>query len=191
MNIYDISKEIFSLKAYPGDPEPGKENWFSMERGDPCNVTKLYMGSHSGTHIDAPRHFMKNGKDAATVPLEKCMGYCQVVHYNGKIGNDFWMRRLENGVDKLLIRGDVLIDMDAAENMVRYHLNLIGVENATVGDQTCQKQVHEILLGNEIVILENLQLAEVEEGKYFLAAQPLKMREVDGSPVRAVLLKGL
>lgn len=188
MIIYDISKELFSAKVYPGDPVPSKESWLSMERGDICNLTKLSLGSHSGTHMDAPKHFIPNGKTAADVSLKKCVGNCQVVWHNGKIESDFWSERLEKGIDKILIRGNVIIDVKAAEAMVKYGINLIGVEAPTVGDKLCQEQVHRILLGNEIVILENLQLENISEGRYFLAAQPLKIQGIDGSPVRAILI---
>ena len=59
--FYDITKELFSTAVYPGDPVPQKEPFYSMEKGDPCNLTVLSMGSHTGTHMDAPRHFVKDG----------------------------------------------------------------------------------------------------------------------------------
>lgn len=188
MVIYDITKELFSTIAYPGDPVPAKKKWLSIEQDDVCNLTAINLGSHSGTHMDAPKHFIADGKDVAEVSLEKCIGNCQVVHYNGKITDEFLTETLEAGIDKLLVRGNVVLDKESAESIIRYGLCLIGVEASTVGDKANQEHVHKILLGNEVVILENLQLDNVREGKYFLAAQPLKMQDVDGSPVRAVLI---
>ena len=189
MVVFDITKELFSTKVYPGDPIPGRESWLSIENGDLCNLTSLHLGSHSGTHVDAPRHFIENGKSVAEISLEKCVGPCQVVFHNGRIEGAFWKDKFKNKTDKLLIQGNVELDVQAAEYIVACGISLIGVETPTVGDASCQQYVHKILLGHEVVILENLQLNGVLEGEYFLAAQPLKMQGVDGSPVRALLIK--
>ena len=188
MVIYDISKELFSTTVYPGDPVPTSKSWFALERGDVCNLTSICLGSHSGTHIDAPKHFMAHGKDVAEVSLQKCVGDCQVVYCNGEITEEFIKNTLEDGIDKILFRGDVVLGIKAADSIVKRGINLVGVEASTVGDKQSQVLVHQKLLNNEIVILENLQLDHVPEGKYFLAAQPLKMQGVDGSPVRAILI---
>ena len=188
MIIYDITKELFSTKVYPGDPVPSKKEWFSIEKGDSCNLTSLSLGSHSGTHLDAPRHFIANGKDVADISLEKCVGNCRVISYSGRFQSDFWNKDVIKKTKKLLIRGNVVLDQKAAENIVRCGIDLIGVEASTVGDAASQEQVHKVLLENEVVILENLQLNDIEDGEYFLVAQPLKMQGCDGSPVRAVLL---
>lgn len=188
MVIYDISKELFSTTVYPGDPVPTSESWFSLERGDVCNLTSICLGSHSGTHIDAPKHFIAHGKDVAEVPLQKFIGDCQVVYCDGEITEEIIKNALKDGIDKLLFRGNVVLGIEAADSIVERGINLVGVEASTVGDKLSQVQVHQKLLDNEIVILENLQLDHVPEGKYFLAAQPLKMQGVDGSPVRAVLI---
>lgn len=188
MVIFDITKELFSTTVYPGDPVPTSKDWFALEKGDVCNLTSICLGSHSGTHIDAPKHFIANGKDVAEISLQRCIGYCQVLYYDGKITKEFLENSLEDGVDKLLLHGNVVLDEVAADSIVQRGISLIGVEMSTVGDKSSQIPVHQKLLKNEVVILENLQLDHVPEGKYFLAAQPLKMRGVDGSPVRAVLI---
>lgn len=189
MIIYDITRELFSTIIYPGDPIPDKKKWMSIEDGDVCNLTSLSLGSHSGTHIDAPKHFILGGKDVAEISLEKCVGFCQVINYSGKISIDLWNEHLKKGIDKILLRGNVIIDEQVASNIVKCGINLIGVEASTIGDQICREQVHRKLLENEVVILENLQLEKVQEGEYFLVAQPLKMQGVDGSPVRALLIE--
>lgn len=188
MTIYDITKELFSTETYPGDPVPAKSSWLSMSKGDKCNLTSLSLGSHSGTHIDAPKHFIANGKDVSEVSLEYCIGSCQVIHYDGRIKQQFWSEYSFQGIERILFQGQVMIDETAAENIVRHGIKLIGVETPTVGDKSCQENVHKILLEKEIVILENLQLNNISEGRYFLLAQPLKMQGSDGSPVRALLI---
>ncbi len=188
MIIYDITQELFSTTIYPGDPIPTKKSWLSIENGDICNLTILSLGSHSGTHIDAPKHFIAEGKDVAELSLDKCIGYCEVIYCNGRITSEFLAKTLEEGTDKILLRGNVILDEEFAKSIVKCKINLIGVEMPTVGDEVSQKQVHKILLENEVVILENLNLDKIPEGKYFLVAQPLKMDDVDGSPVRALLI---
>ena len=189
MVIHDISKEIFSTEIYPGDPIPSKKIWFAIESGNVCNLTRVCLGNHSGTHIDAPKHFLSNGKGVSEIDLDRCIGKCQLVCHAGKIEAGFWENVWKKGMDKILFRGNVQLDVNAAENIVKYGVKLIGVESSTVGDEVCQQQVHKILLKEEVVILENLRLNEIQEGEYFLAAQPLKMQDLDGSPVRAILVE--
>lgn len=95
---------------------------------------------------------------------------------------------LEDGTEKLLLKGEILLTPQAAQVMADKKIHLIGVESQTVGEGDGQTLVHQILLGAEIVILEGLVLKEAKPGKYFLAAQPLKWEDVDGSPVRPVLI---
>ena len=165
MKIYDISKELFSSSVYPGDPAPEKELFYSTKEGDVCNLTRLTLGSHNGTHLDAPRHFFQE-----------------------KHGADQIRKLLEPDTRKLLIKGEILLTPEAAQVMAERKLDLIGVEGQTVGEGETQISIHRILLEAEVVILEGILLEEVTPGYYFLAAQPLKMEGLDGSPVRPVLL---
>ena len=98
-------------------------------------------------------------------------------------------RMLADGTKKLLVKGDILLTPEAAAVCARAELDLIGVEDQTVGDSETQKEIHRILLGAEIVIVEGLVLKEVPQGEYFLAAEPMKMADLDGSPVRPVLIE--
>ena len=74
MKIYDISQEVFSCRIYPGDPAPAKTALSSMGNGDLYNLTAFSMCAHNGTHVDAPRHFLKNGKAVDAIALEACVG---------------------------------------------------------------------------------------------------------------------
>ena len=76
MKIYDISKELFSTTVFPGDPVPAKRPVHQLEKGDHCNLTELTLGSHSGTHFDAPCHFVLGGKTIDQVDLNRCVGPC-------------------------------------------------------------------------------------------------------------------
>lgn len=188
--IFDISQEIFSAEIYPGDPIPGKEEVLSLnnEKPDICQLTRLIIGSHTGTHLDAPAHFYKNGKDTMQLELEKCIGECKVVSAEGRIEEKEILEWTEDGTKKLLIKGKADFDSLNAEYMVKCGIHCIGVERSTVGSGEEQEKVHKILLGAEVVIIEGLRMDQVIEGKYFLSALPLKMQGVDGSPVRAVLI---
>lgn len=187
--IYDIGKELFSTPVYPGDPAPKKTPFLEIEKGDDCNLTVITMGSHNGTHLDAPKHFCRGKGGVDTIPLKKCVGECKVVKFSGELTKEKMEALLADGTKKLLIKGDILLTPEAAEVMAERKLDLIGVEDQTVGAGEGQKTVHRTLLGAEVVILEGLVLTEVEPGSYFLAAQPLKLEGLDGSPVRPILIK--
>lgn len=186
---YDIARELFSSPVYPGDPVPAKEPFKSIEQGDSCNLTHLTFGSHCSTHMDAPKHFVPDGADISQIPLSKVMGMCKVVEADGAISQEQTREWLSDGTRKLLIKGDILITPEAAEVMADEELELIGVEGQTVGADGTQQVIHCTLLKAEVVILEGLDLSQPKPGVYFLAAQPLKMDGLDGSPVRPVLMK--
>lgn len=194
MNLYDITQELFAASVFPGDPGPQKETLFNIDSGDLCNLTILSMSSHAGTHMDAPRHFYATGKDICQIPLSKCIGECKVILAPTQSGK--WMltagdvkKLLADGTKKLLIKGEIEITEEAAKEMVNCGLELIGVEGQTVGPENAPARVHYILLKADIVILEGLQMSGISVGHYMLAAQPLKMEGLDGSPVRAILME--
>lgn len=187
--IYDITKELFGAEVYPGDPVPEIKKVLSLDKAQPdvCQLSKITMGSHSGTHLDAPAHFYTGGTDVSEIPLEKCMGKCRVVSCNGVVKKeqiDYWVKE---GIDKVLIHGNVVINAESAEYMVSKKINCLGVEMSTVACGDAQIPVHKILLGAEMVVIEGLILDQVPDGIYFLSAVPLKMQDADGSPVRAVV----
>lgn len=187
--IYDITKELFSVEVYPGDPKPEKKSWYSIVNGDACNLTEMKIGSHTGTHIDAPSHFVLNGKGVSEISLDKLVGRCQVIEWNGVIDDTFFGKKYNPEIKKVLLKGDVKIDIEAAKKITKLGFDLIGVEASTVGAPDKQKEVHRILLENEVVILENIDLSQINEGKFLLSALPLKMNGIDGSPVRAILME--
>lgn len=189
IKIYDIGKELFSTPVYPGDPAPQKTPFLEIEKGDVCNLTVITMGSHNGTHLDAPKHFCKGKGGVDTIPLKKCVGECKVAELSGKVTGEKMEELLEDGTKRLLIKGEILLTPESAKVMAERNLDLIGVEDQTVGEGEGQKIIHRTLLGAEVVILEGLVLTEVKPGSYFLAAQPLKWEGLDGSPVRPILLE--
>lgn len=185
--IYDITQELFSGKVFPGDPAPSYERVLSINNGDKCNLTTLNMCAHNATHMDAPSHFVADGKTIDQVELEKCIGPATVVEINGKITpNDIRSLGLKK-VTRVLFKGNGILSPEAAQELVNQGIKLVGTEKQTVGSENDSAEVHMILLNNEIVILEGVILREVPEGNYYLFAAPLKLGGLDGSPCRAVL----
>lgn len=184
MKIYDITKEMFAAEVFPGDPEPSHAPHYTIEKNG-CNVTVLSLGSHNGTHMDAPTHFLKDARTIDQVDLDKCLGPCQVVKASGTLDGPWVEAALAGGVKRLLIGGPVEITREAAEKMAELGLDFLGIEAMSVGSG----EVHRALLGGEIAILEACVLGDVPEGAYFLASLPLKLGALDGSPVRAVLME--
>lgn len=188
--IFDISQEIFSSEVYPGDPIPDKKEILSLKKSGPdkCQLSELILGSHTGTHIDAPCHFLADGKDIEQVELDKCMGKCLVI-ISEEIGHETVEQWEKRGVHRILLKNGKKLNAREAQYLVKSGCVCVGVECSTVGIDAQNEEVHKILLSNEIVIIEGLRMEHVPEGEYFLSALPLKMKDLDGSPIRAVLWK--
>lgn len=191
MKFYDITRELFSSKVYPGDPVPEFERILEVKKGDACNLTYLKMCAHNGTHMDAPRHFLDEGKSIEELPLDQVMGSCAVLEYNGELDGVTAADIIEGKGKKLLFKGSTVFTEEAAKAFVQAGVELVGVESQTVGPEDAPAAVHQILLGAGMAILEGVCLEEVEPGDYFLCAQPLKLRGCDGAPCRAVLIDGI
>lgn len=195
MKIYDISQEIFSCQVYAGDPMPEKRVLCSMEKGDLYNLTAFSMCAHNGTHIDAPFHFIKDGKTVDLIGLDTFVGMAYVAEYNGIVSADDATEILEKAKEqnsesakRILIKGDAEVSSEAAKVFAASNILLLGNESQTVGPENAPMDVHLILLGAGVVLLEGIRLAEVSEGVYFLNAAPLNLSGADGSPCRAVLI---
>lgn len=188
MKIYDLSKELFSASVFPGDPAPEKRPVMEISETCACNLTALSLGSHNGTHMDAPKHFVAGGKDMARVALEKCVGPCKVIVRSGLFTAEDAHRALADGTKRLLIRGEIEITPEGAEALAADGLWFLGVEGMTVGGKTTGVAVHRALLGAEIALLESAVLDGVPAGAYFLSSAPLKMQGLDGSPCRPLLI---
>ena len=195
MKIYDISQEIFGCQVYPGDPTPQKRVLSSMEKGDLYNLTAFSMCAHNGTHIDAPFHFIKNGKTVDSIGLDTFIGMAYVAEHNGIVSADDATEMLEkakkqnsDAAKRILIKGEAEVSAEAAKVFAESNILLLGNESQTVGPENAPMEVHLILLGAGVVLLEGIRLSEVSEGVYFLNAVPLNLSGSDGSPCRAVLI---
>lgn len=192
--IYDISQEVFSCTVFPGDPSPVGKRMLSIEAGDVCNLTELTMCAHNGTHVDAPYHFIDDGKTIDEMPLDAFVGECYVVHHTGNVTGEDAENILTKAsacdADKrILIGGKATVTAEAAKVFAKAKIKLIGNESQTVGPENAPKEVHMILLSEVIVLLEGIVLKEVPEGKYLLSAAPLNLCGCDGAPCRAILIE--
>ena len=197
MKIYDISQEVFSCKVFPGDPAPKKETLLKISEGDKCNLTAFSMCAHNGTHVDAPYHFCREGKNISEVPLERFIGMAYVTEHEGEITADDAITILEKAravdtksVNRILVKGNAVVTLEAAQVFAEAGILLFGNESQTVGPEDAPMQVHLAMLGAEIVLLEGIRLGEVDEGVYFLNAAPIHLGGADGAPCRAILSEG-
>ena len=192
--IIDISQEVLSCKVFPGDPVPTVECIQSIEQGDSCNLTAFSMCSHNGTHVDAPLHFIENDKTIGEVGLDPFVGDCYVACFEGNITAEDAASIIDKAEkakagSRIVIAGKATVTADAARLFARSGIKLIGNESQTVGPEDSPKEVHLILLGAGIVLLEGIVLTGVPEGKYFLSAAPLNLSGCEGAPCRAYLIK--
>ena len=190
MKIYDISQEVFSCAVYPGDPKPEKQQLRSIAEGSPYNLTAFSMCAHNGTHIDAPFHFLADGSTVEQLDLATFVGTCYVARHQADVTAEDARRILEKaaGAERILIAGDITVTSQAAEVFAQAGIRLLGNEGQTVGPADAPMQVHLLLLGKGVALLEGILLAHVPEGRYFLHAAPLKLAGADGAPCRAFLI---
>jgi len=192
--------------VYPGDPEPRIDPVRQLATGDPCNLSLLSMGSHTGTHVDAPYHFLANGPRLGEVPLDRMVGPCLVADLRGRRAVDAAALRevpLEPG-DILVCRTDnsarwgaasfqrdfTFLTRDAADVLVERGVRAVGMDYLSIEEfGSADFPVHHRLLGAGVFVIEGLDLRQVAPGRYYLVCLPLKFPELDGAPARAVLLE--
>ncbi len=206
-NFFDISRRVSNqLLVYPGDPALAMQPTAVIGPDCPCNVMGLgNWSTHTGTHVDVPFHFFADGKSLDDLPLSRFCGAAVVI----EVGDDVVMPAHLGDVKKLSGKNvlfktrnsrdysdvtfndnHVYIGVAAAEALATARVNMVGIDYLSVdrvGDDAFP--AHMALLGNDVLILENCDLAAVSAGEYLLQAYPLRIEKGDGSPVRAVLLK--
>lgn len=195
MKIYDISQPVFSCEVYPGDESPVMRADLRMSDGGDYNLTSFSMCAHNGTHVDAPFHFINDGKTVDKLELERVIGYCYVACADGDILASDAERIIASAKEKsaeaarrILIKGDAVVTAEVATVFASHGVHLIGVESQSVGPADAPAEVHLILLSAEVVLLEGIRLGSVGEGVYFLSAAPLSLENSDGAPTRAILI---
>jgi arylformamidase len=198
--IYDITRPLDpGCIVYPGDIVPG----FAQEDHGNYLVTSIHMSSHSGTHIDAPSHYLEQGAGVDEIPLSHLMGWCIVAdissvkgelspcNLEGKTGKTNKILLKTSFSEQTEFREDYpSLGEEAAEFLVDEGFHCIGTDAPSIEKFNCNGSVHRKLLSAGTVIIEMLDLWRVPEGEYWMIALPLRLRGLDGSPCRALLFEG-
>lgn len=204
MKIYDISAPLHNASpVYPGDPPVLIESALSIEKGNASNVSRLSMSTHSGTHIDAPRHMDSRGVSVDHLCLSILSGRALVVEIGGtkKIGRKELERFPVKGEERLLLKTEnsllwgssgftedfAHLTDDGADYLAGIGIRLVGIDYLSIEAFGGDGAVHRKLLEHGVVILEGLDLDGIKCGVYELICLPLKVREGDGAPARAIL----
>lgn len=195
MKIYDISQEILNCDIYPGDPKPILIFQKETSKGELYNLSEIRMGNHNGTHIDAPLHFINDGKTIADINLNKCVGYCFVINFEDVKDEQATINTLKKlqeinkeASKRLLVKPHCDISKEVAQ-ILSEHIDLIGSQTQSIGPENAPMAVHLELLHHDVVLLEGIRLDEVNEGMYFLSAAPLNIGKAEGAPCRAILIE--
>jgi len=207
MKIFDITVPISpKLPVYPGDPAIGLDQCLSLAKGDPANVTRINIGSHTGTHVDAPYHFIETGQKLDELKLELFTGRTHVLEVTAPVITESVLSEFDF-TDKTRVlfktrnsylwdRGPefvkeyVYIDPRAAELLVKEGIKLVGIDYLSVEKFGSTKfETHLELLKNGVVIIEGLNLREVEPDDYEMICLPLSLAGADGAPARVILRK--
>jgi arylformamidase len=195
---YDVTHELSEeTPVYPGDIEPR----FTQEDCGQYLLTGIQMSTHSGTHIDAPSHYLKNDESIDKVPVTALIGPCRVIEVSevtGEIPEEKLTGRID-GATRILLKtgcnfhggfnpGYISLGLAAAKLLTAAGIIVVGTDSPSIEKFHGNGDVHRELLGKGIVIIEFLDLAGVPEGDYQMVALPLRLRGLDGSPARVVLI---
>ncbi|MDQ3590375.1 MAG: cyclase family protein [Actinomycetota bacterium] len=211
MEIIDITAPVSPRSVmWPGNDPPYHEFTSHTDRGDPSTVSRWSLSAHTGTHVDARMHFIPGGWTIESLELSRTVGPCLVVDLThverrieradleaaGVAGQVRVLLKTRNSILELLSRsefeeGYVGISREAAEYLVEIGAETVGVDYLSVEPfEDKEFNTHHALLGADLVILEGLLLTDVEPGEYLLVCLPLKLAGSDGSPARAILMRG-
>lgn len=193
------------MAHWPGDPECHIKRVNRMEDGAVCNLTHISMSAHTGTHMDAPRHFIADGLTMEQMPLEAVMGRCRVFELDceGQITADD-LRKLKfvprqrvlfktrnstrSWAMKEFDKDFISIRKDAAQYLVEMGVVTVGVDYLSIGGYGKDVvETHQIMLGAGIWVIEGLDLSGIKDGYYEMICLPLKIEGADGAPCRVVL----
>jgi arylformamidase len=210
MPIFDVTVPISNeLPTWPGDPGVELSDWRRLANGDAANVSMLNLGAHTGTHVDAPAHFIEGAAKIESLPLEVLIGEAQVVEVPEDlraIDEQFVLSHHTSGTSRIIFKTRnsafwneskpefhtdfTYLDLKAAEELVQRGIKLVGIDYLSIEKfNSAKHETHLALLSHGVVILEGLNLSQISAGKYELICLPLRLRSSlgDGSPARAVL----
>ncbi|MEW6382258.1 MAG: cyclase family protein [bacterium] len=206
--IYDITMPLFPGQlVWPGDPEIEIAPLLSISSGDPANISLLKFGTHTGTHIDAPRHMLADGPGVDQIEPEKLIGPVQVLDITSSEENLILPEAIRRAGfcrtiprvlfktgnsqiadDQKFHRTFVSLARESAEWLVQEGVFLIGIDYLSIeAADTSDYGLHRILLSRQVVLVEGLILNSVPAGIYELICAPLKIVQGDGAPARVFL----
>jgi arylformamidase len=205
-NWIDISVPLHTgMVHWPTDPSVHIDRFADMGQGAVCNVSKLEMCAHAGTHMDGLNHFIKDGAPLDTVPFDALIGPCRVIEIKDADSvkpAELTKHNLRRG-ERILLKTRnskrqwwdedfdtrfIHISKEAAQHLVDRDIRTIGIDYLSVGGyQRDGVECHQVLLGAGVWIIEGLNLTKVKPGKYDLICLPVKIRNSDGAPARAIL----
>jgi len=193
------------MLTWPGDPLVKITQFKAISRGDSSNVSLLSLGAHTGTHMDAPRHFFDGGPGMDQLPLEALIGPARVIAIRDRVSiqaRELRANRIRRG-ERIIFkthgstarwrkpgfdRDYVYVTSEAASFLADRAVRLVGVDYLSVGGyKKDSHETHRTLLGAGVCILEGLELSRVPPGRYDLIALPLRILDADGAPARVVL----
>lgn len=190
MKIIDISRPLFNSPVFPGDPAPKIEWLKNMGNGDEYNLSAVYSCTHTGTHADAPLHYIEKGSSISRLALNNFIGECTVVTVGGMVTGAEMEEILKNAKPRILLRGKghAFLSKSAAGVLDGSKTLLIGTDALSVAQEDQDRAIHIQLFKSDIAILEGLMLDGVYDGDYFLYAPPVLYDGLEAAPVRAVLI---
>jgi arylformamidase len=204
MEIFDISKTLKDgLAVWPGDPEFRLNPVLRIKKGHSSNVLAVHMGTHTGTHIDAPLHVDDSGSDVTGVPIlpfigparvfaisaEKCLEASDLFPLDWRGVERVLFKTRASRIPEYLFDQDfVYLSEEASEFLAKKKILLVGTDAPSVDPfGSVEFRSHKLLIGSGAAILEGIRLGDVPDGDYNLVCLPLKLAGADGSPVRAIL----
>ena len=207
MNVYDISVPLRpDMPTYEGEPGPKLDFRKLLSKGDSATVSVLSLGSHTGTHVDAPSHFIDGADSMESLPLDALVGPVYVAEFGGNThitAADLESMAIPGDCQRLLFKTRnglfwddpefhtefIALAPDAARKLAERDLRLVGIDYLSIERfRASPHEVHETLLASGVVILEGLDLRRVTPGSYFLVCAPLNVVGAEAAPARAFLI---
>lgn len=190
MIIHDISRDTLTTPVYEGDPATVVTKLQDLET-DECNLSAIAMSVHAGTHIDAPLHFAEEGSAVDELRLNTFYGKCTVVTVEGVLTGDDMERMLPYCKRRILFRGNgnTFLSHSAAIVLAESKVTLVGTDADSIAPPFDEARPHRELARAGIVVLENLDLEDIDDGEYELCAFPVKLGGLEAAPCRAILFE--
>jgi arylformamidase len=210
MKIFDVTVPITnSMPVWPGDPRVNNQLVASLTNGNEANVTGMNMSAHTGTHIDAPRHFIEKGAAIEKLDLNTLLGEVEVIEIDSNLTQiretdlktlrpNGWKPRIlfktRNSSLRLFEKESFFnnftaLTADAAEYLVNQGVKLVGIDYLSIAPFDKGVDTHIVLLRNNVIVIEGLNLSDIPAGIYDLVALPILLENADGAPARVLLIQ--